>query len=192
MSEFAFRLDEELSDRERAEVERLLPQAARLIVHLRRARVNTNLEKLVDMFVGDVEITPVDMQLPRLQAAAKRAVLEGSEWLTAPQIGELAKLGTANPVGTVSRWKAQKRIFSIRRSDREYYPRYGLGEDFHPLPALKEAIRLLEGWSGERLAAWFESRSGFLGGQRPREILATEPAKVLSAARDSINADSIG
>ncbi|MBS0342137.1 MAG: hypothetical protein JSS56_16580 [Proteobacteria bacterium] len=144
------------------------------------------------MFVGDVQITPVDMQRARLQAVAKRAVLEGSEWLTAPQIGELAKLGTANPVGTVSRWKAQKRIFSIRRFEREYYPRYGLGDDFHPLPALKEAIHVLDGWGGERLAAWFESRSGFLGGQRPREILALEPTKVLSAARDAAEAELAG
>lgn len=38
----------------------------------------------------------------------------------------------------------------------------------------------------ELLAGWFDSSSRFLGGRRPRELVAVEPAKVLAAARNMI------
>ncbi len=43
---------------------------------------------------------------------------------------------------------------------------------------------VLAGYDPELLAAWFDSTSRFLGGKRPRELLTTEPAKVIAAARN--------
>jgi hypothetical protein len=69
-------------------------------------------------------------------------------------------------------------------------PRYALGDDLRPLPGLTPVLPLLEGYTGERLASWFESPSSFLGGARPREILATDPSRVLAAARDAADASA--
>lgn len=65
-------------------------------------------------------------------------------------------------------------------------PRYALGADFHPLPVIKDILTVLADYDADLLAAWFDSTSRFLGGQRPREIVATVPADVLAAARNMI------
>ena len=44
----------------------------------------------------------------------------------------------------------------------------------------------MEGYDPELLAGWFDSSSRFLGGKRPRELVANEPAKALAAARNMI------
>lgn len=157
-----------------------LISCALIVRHNRRAAAA---QQLVDLLVGHIALKPVDMRLVRMQAQALRAISEGTEWLTSTQIGELAGLGRANPIGTVSRWKQQGRIFALRRGGKDYYPRYGLGADFQPLPAIKQVLATLKCYEAEGLASWFESTSRYLGGKRPREVLATKPDKVLEAAR---------
>ena len=77
-------------------------------------------------------------------------------------------------------------IYALRHRGRDYYPKYALGPDFRPLPVIKEILAVLSGYDPELLAGWFDSTSRFLRGRRPRELVATEPAKVLAAARNMI------
>ena len=143
-------------------------------------------DQLVGLLMGDVALRPVDMKRARLEAQALRAVRHSTEWLTAAEIADLADLGPANPIGTVSRWKQQGRIYALRQAGKDYYPKYALGPDFHPLPVIKQIMVVLAGYAPELLAAWFDSTSRFLGGKRPLDLLATEPALVLAAARNMI------
>jgi hypothetical protein len=46
-----------------------------------------------------------------------------------------------------------------------------------------QVMQVLTGYSPYRLASWFESTQGALGGRRPRELLDSDPAAVLAAAR---------
>lgn len=177
-------------ERERAEVQQELLGIARAIVQLRRARREVKRDQLVQMFVGDVSPTPVDMDRARLEAQAWRQILSGGEWLTAAEVGELANLGAGNPVATVNRWKKDRKIFAITRDGRDYFARYALGTDFRPLPAVVAVLKILPWQSGERLAAWFESTSSFLGGKRPREVLASDPMWVARAAQDAVESES--
>lgn len=188
--QFVFRveLNQPGLEQEREAVESLLPELAVTALELRSSRREEKRRQLVELFLGDVQPTPLDVRRARLEAQAHRAILTGTEWLTASQIAELAQLGSGNPAG-ISRWKQQGRIFAIRRDGKDYYPRYGLDDDFHPLPALKDVIRALPHYSHERLAGWFESGSGYLDGQRPRELLATDPQRVLEAARDAAESE---
>jgi hypothetical protein len=101
----------------------------------------------------------------------------------------MARLGQANPFGTVGRWKQQGRIFAIRRDGRDHFPQYALGDDFRPLPAMARVLPELSHHSSEWIAGWFESTSSFLGGARPRELIATEPERVIAAARDTVEAE---
>ena len=48
---------------------------------------------------------------------------------------------------------------------------------------IKDILAVLAGYDPELLAGWFDSTSRFLGGKRPRELVANEPAKALAAAR---------
>lgn len=175
----------------RAEVEATLARLAPVVVEMVRDRHAAISKELVNVFLQGATPRAVDLAQARLQARAYRQVFEGTEWLSAAQIGELARLGTGNPTGTVNRWKAQRKLFAIHRNGKDHYPRYGLGPDFRPLPQLAGVLKVLGHYDGERLAAWFESPSGYLDGRRPRELLASQPGQVLAAARDAVEAEQV-
>ena len=171
------------TDKDLEDVKRLRSDVVAVALAVRPGRREVVRDQLVNLLVGDVALTSVDMKRARLEAQAVRAIRQGTEWLTAAEIGELADLGPANPIATVSRWKLQGRTFALRHGGKDYYPKYALGPDFHPLPVIKDILAVLAGYDPEQLAGWFDSSSRFLGGKRPRELVANEPAKALAAAR---------
>lgn len=161
------------------DVEQLLPA----VIALRGARQSTQREELVKLFIGDAGPRPVDIVRAKMQAEARKKVFSGTDWATAAQIAELAGLGRKNPSGTVNRWKQQRQIFALHVNGQDWYPRYALDGSFRPLPAIAEVMAALADWRAERLASWFEAKSSSLGGQRPRELIATDPQRVIDAAR---------
>jgi hypothetical protein len=175
----------------REEVEAALSRLAPVVVEMVQDRRTTFRRELVGAFLQGAAPRSVDLTQARLQARALRQIFEGTEWLTAAQVGELAHLGTGNPTGSVNRWKSLRKIFAIARDGKDYYPRYALAADFRPLPQLAEVLAVLAHYDGERLAAWFESPSGCLGGQRPRRLLASQPERVLAAARDAVDTEQV-
>jgi hypothetical protein len=168
------------------DVEQLMKDVVVLALTVRPERRVVVRDQLVDLLLGDVALRPVDMKRARLEAQALRAVRQGTEWLTASEIADLADLGPANPIGTVSRWKQQGRIFALRQGGKDFYPKYALGPDFRPLPVVKQIMVVLAGYAPELLAAWFDSTSRFLGGKRPIDLLAIQPEWVLAAARNMV------
>ena len=175
----------------REEVEATLSRLVPVVVDMVRDHRTTISRELVGAFLQGATPRPADLAQARLQARALKQVFEGTEWLAAAEVGELAGLGSGNPTGSVNRWKSQRKIFAICRDGKDHYPRYGLGSDFRPLPRLAEVLSVLAHYDGERLAAWFESPSGFLNGQRPRELLASQPGRVLAAASDAVDAEQV-
>jgi len=119
----------------------------------------------------------------KMQAEARKKVFTGTDWATAAQIADLAGLGQKNPSGTVNRWKQQRQIFALHVNGQDWYPKYALDENFRPVPAIAEVMAALADWRAERLASWFEAKSSSLGGQRPRELIATNPQMVVDAAK---------
>ena len=175
-----------LSAKDVEDVQQLMKEVVATALTVRPQRRGVVRDQLVDLLVGEVALTPVDVKRARLEAKALRAIRHSTEWLTSAEIADLAELWPANPVGIVSRWKQQGRLYALRHGGKDYYPKYALGPDFHPLPVIKEILAVLSGYDPELLAGWFDSTSRFLRGRRPRELVATEPAKVLAAARNMI------
>ncbi len=128
------------------------------------------------------KLPPVDMTRARLQAQAVRELRQGTDWLTAAEIGDLAGLGPANPVATVSRWKQQGRIFALRQGGKDYYPKYALGPDFHPLPVFKEILAVLAGYDPELLAGWFDGARA----EKTGEIFHYRQEKSAPAVRENL------
>jgi len=89
---------------------------------------------------------------------------------------------SVNPSAAASRWKNSDAIFAIEFDGRDRYPQYALGLDFRPLPEMAEIIRIMRPIEPLKLAAWFESISSFLGGKRPREVIAQDAKRVVQAA----------
>ena len=171
---------------ELAEVERLMPGMVSMMLERRQALSRQQRDALVELLVREVPMKPVDMKLAKLQARALERIYSGTPWLTAEQIGTLGKHGTANPAAAAHRWKANDQLFAIRREGRDMYPRYALGDDFTPLPAVKRVLKALAGHDPLRVAGWFESTSSFLGGKRPRELIGSRPERVIQAAQDEM------
>ena len=81
-------------------------------------------------------------------------------------------------------WTSRGELFRVEIDGLQRYPAYIFNTDCQPLPAVRDVISLLKGTEPMRLAAWFESSSAFLGGRKPREVIAESGEAVVAAARD--------
>ena len=52
---------------------------------------------------------------------------------------------------------------------------------------MKAVLGILGEISSWRIAAWFESTNAWLDNQRPSDVLAREPAKVIEAANEYLS-----
>jgi len=138
-----------------------------------------SLQALVDA----APIRGLDEMRARLMQRTVDAVLGGTEWLTAAEVGALADPSAANRHAYASRLIKDGKVFAIERSGVKRYPRYAFDPLGNPLPALREVLRIFAGQSAFRVASWFESTSSTLGGRRPRELLEAEPVAVIFAAQ---------
>lgn len=105
-------------------------------------------------------------------------------WLLARELSEKANFKSSNPSAGPNRWKLAGKIFAIQHNGKDYFPEYALDEGYRPLPVVKEVMALFGGsktpWG---LAIWFGSENSWLGGRKPRDVLATQPEQVLLAAQ---------
>ena len=111
-----------LTDKDLEDVKRLMSDVVAVALAARPWRREAVRDQLVNLLVGDVALTSVDMKRARLEAQTVRAIRQGNEWLTAAEIGELADLGPVNPIATVSRWKQQGRIFALHMAAKTTTP----------------------------------------------------------------------
>lgn len=165
------------------DVARVLAKLAPLVAARVKDKQHTDFRLLVDAFMRGVELRPLDIRRAELQARALQAVLEGAEWLTAEQIGELGKFSASNPAARANRWKQDGKLFAIQHDGLDRFARYALDETYRPIPIAGEVLACLGPIGGWRIASWFESTSAWLAGARPRELLAIDPAAVLHAAK---------
>lgn len=131
----------------------------------------------------------VDKQARAARNAQRREqlnarILADSVWLTARELSEKASFKNTNPSAGPNRWKSAGRIFALQLNGKDKYPEYALDEGFRPIPVVKQVISLL----GEKktpwgLAIWFGSENSWLGGKKPKDVLATMPKQVLLAAQ---------
>lgn len=148
-----------------------------------------SLERLAEMLVPRNPLSPRLLKEASLLVQARKAVLESGDWLTAANIAQLAELSTRNPSAQPNKWKKQRQIFAINHGGIDYFPDYGLDRDagFRPLKSLAKVIETFEGHKdGWGMAYWFRSENSFLGGNRPQDLLASAPDRVIAAAVDEI------
>ncbi len=85
-------------------------------------------------------------------------------------------------------WQRAGQIYAIALEGRDHFPYYGMDPHvWQPLPALQEVMAILtatrDAWG---IAVWFEAVDSYLGGARPRDLLAVDPAHVMWAARQGV------
>lgn len=129
--------------------------------------------------------------LAAMQEEMRRVVL--GEMRTAGQLATLASRGTNEIRRDLDQWAADGRILSVRHEGVDYFALFALNraEGYRPYPAVVDAIgvlsRVLNRENSWGLASWFLGLNSFLDGQRPADLLASDPQWVIEAAQDEVN-----
>ncbi|WP_266180809.1 HAD domain-containing protein [Dyella humicola] len=120
-----------------------------------------------------------------MTAKAKYAARNGTRWFSSSELLAQAKLQGLLTIPTPSEWTTHRRMFAIDLDGEPRFPAYGLDPlTFEPFPAMAAILDILEGRDAWFLAVWFESVNSYLGGVCPREVLAQDPIRVISAAQN--------
>lgn len=135
---------------------------------------------------GDTPENSPAANLQSLQAGAARLILSGTDWIEHPGEHESPvrpSLGEEYRTEKLVDLCDSPSVFCINHQGRTLFPLYAFDREGRPLPVIGEVVKLLGGRTGWQLAAWFESTSSVLDGQRPREVLQSSPERVLVAAK---------
>jgi hypothetical protein len=115
-----------------------------------------------------------------LNAQAVQLVWAGTTWKT---VAEAAKAAGV-PIREVQEWIRDRRVFALQRDGVVLLPAYAFDSDGMPLVAVAKVMAEFNGlYDDMGVAAFFESRSSFLRGLRPREIVSSDPDRVAAAAK---------
>ena len=163
--------------------------ASSLLEALSQRQDQASMQRLAEALVPPAPASPRLLREAAMLVAARKAVLASGDWLSATELASLAGFSPRNPSAQPNKWKRQGQIFAIHHKGIDYFPGFGLDPDrgFRPLKALADVIGILAGHKdGWGMAYWFQSVNGFLGGKRPQDLLATDPDRVIAAARDEV------
>lgn len=117
----------------------------------------------------------------RMEDRAVEMVWQGTDWLTAAQLA--ARDPRVTPE-VLQQWVTEGRLLSLQWNGEQVFPAYAFATDHSLLPAVGAVIAELAPCLGDwGTAAFFESTSRYLGGRRPRELVADEPELAIRAAR---------
>lgn len=146
-----------------------------------------SLDAIVEALVPRTPPTPNELKEATMLVRARTAVIGSGDWMTAAEIASVAGFSASNPSTQPNKWKREGAVFAIRHNGVDYFPSYGLDPQagYRPRKAMAQVIRTFgdskDGWG---LAYWFMSANSFLGGKTPRDLLASDPARVVAAAAD--------
>lgn len=177
------------SVREAKTIEQVLAQTIQLTQETLTSQSEDVLSTIVSTLLPKEMLSPNHLQEAKMMLRTKEAVLSGTEWLSAANVAEVARLSDRNPSAQVLKWKRDGALFAIYHNGVDYFPSYALdpNNEYHPHRALKKVIGQFadhkEGWS---LACWFQSANSFLGGQRPMDLLSKKSDDVIAAAADEV------
>ena len=119
---------------------------------------------------------------------AKTAILNGGDFLPATEVAHLAGFNSTNLSAQPKNWKRNREIFAIRQGRENYLPPYGLNPaDHRPCREMAQILKVFgAAKDGSGLAFWFAALNSFVDDERPKDVLATDPERVIAAAKDEV------
>ena len=162
-------------------VQDMLPYYARQYKEIKEKKFKS----LVDALLPDATLTPQEVTEAEMRADAIWHILHNAEWLTGSEVGKRAGYSPTNFGAQPNRWKKKGKIFAISQQGVDLFPLYGLDSVFRPLPVVQKILKVFKGMKNDwGIAFWFGSANSFLGGQRPQDVLKSNPESVIEAAKD--------
>jgi hypothetical protein len=124
----------------------------------------------------------------RMLVEAKTAIFSSGDFLPAIEVARLAGFSSTNLSVQPKNWERNREIFAIQHGQEDCLPLYGLNPaDHRPCKEMAEILKIFgdakDGWG---LAFWFAALNSFLDDERPQDILATDPERVIAAAKDEM------
>lgn len=164
----------------------LLPPA---LEKVQKSKIEQVVEALSDITMPAVPSAALAQA--RMMADARSVVLGSGQFVTAEEISRLAGYSKSNPSSQPARWRQDGQIFAVNVRGVNYFPLFALNPDnsFRPYKEVREILSilkrtLLSDWA---IASWFLGVNSFLDDRIPKDLLATEPALVIEAARDVVS-----
>jgi hypothetical protein len=156
---------------------------ANALDHLVRER--RSFERMVEAMLPETLLptSPAVLQARR-NAEARLALISEFGLLGSGDIAQLAGSRAKNRASLAHRWKQEGRLFSVNYKGASLFPAFQFDEQGRPRPVISEVIRTLGSKSREwELALWFIGNTGWLDGERPVDLLESDPEAVAEAAR---------
>ena len=175
-------------DEQGAAAERVIHQVVEFLPQLIQDRQGETLKKVVNLLLTDVTPSKAAREQARMLIEAKTAILNSGDFLPATEVAKLAGFSASNLSVQPNKWKRNREIFAIQHGREDFLPLYGLDtRDHRPRKEMGEILNIFgdakDGWG---LAFWFAGLNSFLDDERPQDVLATDPALVIAAAKDEM------
>jgi hypothetical protein len=140
------------------------------------------IEKLVEQ-----PISPAHLEQLRRNAELRRLFLEQVPLLKSSEIAQLTGSTARNASAKASRWKKERRIFSISLNGTDRYPAFQFAPSGEPFPVMQQVLSLFQDWPEWTIGLWFFAANSWIEGERsPMEALQRNPAQVLEAAQREV------
>jgi hypothetical protein len=170
-------------------LELMIRRVTEFYPQLMRQRQHEAIDKIVSALLPEVAIPDAALAQARMMVDAKSAILNSGDLLPAGEIAKLAGYSANNPSAQPNKWKRDGAIFAIHHKGTDYFPIYALNpdENYRTYKAVADILRVFgdtkDSWG---LAFWFAGLNSFLDDQRPQDLLAADPERVIAAAKDEV------
>ncbi|GAA4757922.1 hypothetical protein GCM10023328_47220 [Modestobacter marinus] len=132
----------------------------------------------------DFPMPPALLEQVNRNAKARAELADEFGLLSGAEVAELAASTSGNASAMASRWKNEGKVFTVGPTGGQRFPGFQFGkDDGRPLPVIAQVLTVFgDRLSGWELALWFTSSNGWLGGERPVDVLDSDPELVVDAA----------
>ncbi|HWW63028.1 MAG TPA: hypothetical protein VN181_16760 [Thermoanaerobaculia bacterium] len=127
------------------------------------------------------------MELLRRNAKMREDFLREVPMLKSSDIAKLTGSTARNASAKASRWKSERRIFSVSVKGVDYFPAFQFSEHGEPLEVMRRILELFKDFREWTIPLWFFGNNGWLPDEQPPwELIHSDPAAVLDAARRDV------
>ena len=171
-----------------AAAESVFQRVAEFLPQLIGQRQEDTLKKFVSILLPDVTPSKAAREQARMLIGARTAILNSGDFVPASEVAKIAGFSATNPSVQPNKWKRNRDIFAIQHGRDDLFPLYVLNPDDHrPRRQMAEILHIFgdakDGWG---LAFWFAALNSFLDDERPQDVLAVDPDRVIAAAKDEM------
>jgi hypothetical protein len=145
----------------------------------------SNIGTLVELLLASNDpAATIRAKIDAENADARIRFMENVPCLTSALLAEQLGHGAKNKSQTASRWKTERKAFSVPWRGREEYPAFQF-RDGRPLPVIADVLAALPGgMTPWQIAFWFVSSNPWLDGKAPYTMLSDTDAIVRAAKQE--------